>query len=1059
MSLPVTRLLRLGVLSLALIATLALAQGPAPKIDPSPMAGRGEKLIDGPSVNNYANKWALIVGTNYADRTDLDRSLVPELTNAVNDANALKEVLVKHYGFPEPNVKVLAEGKATRKALLDNLGPEFLAHDRIDKDDCVLFFFAGHGNSRGDGKGEIYGHDVTLTQGQVSDANVVPLRVLREKLEACPARHKLLILDCCRAGEIFADLGSTRPHAIPEPEDALGGWFKADALQAMTSCLAIQNASDREGIDHNSPFTTTLVRSLRTIPLNQGTNRPITTSTLFASVRAALKIKAPRQNPQCRSLISAQGEFHFFPQGDFTQYRGDIDDNLLRAMVPGSYGNWWFDESPWLIPALRARLLGRIPVDRGSLLDPVDKDVMNRAFEGLLHELEADAVAKLAAARDEPGRTAAEREQARVRLLARLCHKDRQKDLPQILQALQADLSAAEAQRQADTPDLHLLAVVMHARGLADERDATHEKYELVLRRYDEGVRKAPNSIHLALKALCHADFGYFLTHWREHEKAAEQFRLAHAVFVGNTPPPFAIYALCREADAWQKLGRWGVARTRLDYAREIALTHDPEKTRPLTAHLHHRRAWAFMERMEISQAETEFLDSNKVLVRDEYQRDRDARILKLHNDHGLAMVQRFRGQVDGPNGALARYRKLSGEITSILRQLHRGDAFEPNFAEARSRFLERQVNTLERLADCSLFKPRPDPKEAFDDLLRALHYCKSLPEASRFVWQVKLMYNQVLALSIPSPSQDLPLAAEFYLAAEKIEKDKLSESQRKELVFRREIGRAVLELMRSTNTEKPATESLSGPGQQATDRVDALARLRDVIGTLLDSAGHNLNRDDLEALLFASRILVAEDGAASRFHALLDSEMLLGLCRKGLRSESEQDRQAAAGYLRPYFDAAIRCKLRLQPKQVKDLLKARWEATTGQTFRKPEQPRPILAFYCLDGRMIAFLDVPGGASLVFPFDGSDYRLRNIQEASRLGRPLPLPPALRKELAGTSDIVLHLEDWVDPHRGLGTIDSTQAVRAYLPDTHKLFPFTLPSNVKHRAGGAATVDSH
>lgn len=1066
MSQLVSRWLPLGVLSVSLF--VAASSGQVPAVDPE--KPRGEKVLDGPATG-YANKWALIVGVNYADRTDLDRNLVPELTNAVNDANALAKVLIDHYGFPKDNVKVLTEMDANRKNLLDHLGPEFLGHKRVGKDDCVLFFFAGHGNSRGGGQGEIYAHDVSVVQGQVSDANVVALGDIRKKLEACPARHKLLVLDCCRAGEIFADLGGRRPHDDREADDVLGDWLKAPALQAMTSCLASQNASDREGGDPNSPFTAALIQSLRTIPLNQGAHRPITAGVLFGSVRAALKIKAPRQNPQCRSLTADQGEFHFFPEGDFTRFRGEIDDNLLRAMVPGSYGNWWFDETPWLVPALRARLLARIPAERSSLLDPIGKDKLQRAFEGLLRDLEDESATSLAKAKDEAARKKAERELRRVRQLSRLCHKDRQKEMPETLKAIEDDLTAADAERPVETVELHLLAIVMHARGLADQRDQVHDKYELVLKRYEDSARKTPDSIHLALKALCHADFGCFLARWREHEKAAEQFRLAHAVFVGNTPPPFAVYALCQEADAWQRLGRWGMARSRLDHALGIAETHDKEKSRPLTAHLHHRRAWAFMERMEISQAEAEFQSSNQVVVRDEHSRNQDARLMKLHNDHGLAMVQRFRGNVDGTDGALVRYRKLSNQISLAMKDIRGGESFEANYLEARTRLIERQINTLERLADCSLFKTPSDPKEAFDDLLRALNLCPNLPETSRHVWQARVLYKQALALSLKSAAQDLPLAQDFYLAAQTLEKEKLSESQRKELLFRREITKSILELMRGTEDEKAPLGS--DPGaietgkallgralEKAAGRPEpkpvALARLRSVIETLRDGAGNNLNRDDLEALLFASRILADENAPASRFHALLDSEMLLGLCRKGLRSESARDRQDVAAYLRPYFDAAIRCKLRLKPKQVKDILKARWEATTGATYRKPEQPEPVLAFYVLDGRMIAFLDVPGGASLAVPFEGEEYGLRNIQEAGQNARPLPLPLALRKELAGAPAIVLRLEDWVDPLTGLGLTGNLNAVRAYPPDLHKSFPFVLPQNVKHHASAPATT---
>ena len=121
----------------------------------------------------------------------------------------------------------------------------------------------------------------------------------------------------------------------------------------------------------------------------------------------------------------------------------------------------------------------------------------------------------------------------------------------------------------------------------------------------------------------------------------------------------------------------------------------------------------------------------------------------------------------------------------------------------------------------------------------------------------------------------------------------------------------------------------------------------------------NNDHGDHLEFFLFASKILVDKSIDADRYETLTDAEMLLGFCRRALRGGSHESLR----YLRPYYDAVMETKLRLNPKHSKELLEVQWEATRGSSFRKDSQLVPVIALYYLKDRPYLLLDIPGGTS------------------------------------------------------------------------------------------------
>lgn len=279
----------------------------------------GQEAGNGPGIkilsNGYEESWALLIGINY-QVTDASRTLVPTLNNAENDAIELKKLLTRLYGYQEDHV-ILLTGSAEKelRATEENIKRELrnFRDDRIKPNHSVLVFFSGHGtriDSESGESGAIYAADVSFNaRGQLKGGHLRMHKDLISTLEGVPAKHKLVILDCCHSGEIFSQ---ARPRS--DVDDRLGEnlFETSNSIQAMASCRDRQRASDGSG--NNSPFTSTLLQALRRVPAKEGPARTrIGVNQLFTYMVPELKSLPNGQSPDCRLLHGPDGEFSFFP--------------------------------------------------------------------------------------------------------------------------------------------------------------------------------------------------------------------------------------------------------------------------------------------------------------------------------------------------------------------------------------------------------------------------------------------------------------------------------------------------------------------------------------------------------------------------------------------------------------------------------------------------------------------------------------------------------------------------------------------------------------------------
>lgn len=606
----------------------------------------------------YGQSYAIVIGINYENVKvpEAARSLVPPLRNAENDAQSLHDVLVKLYGYDADKV-VLLKGAAATKQEIEKALNDFKDETKVKPEDSLVVFFSGHGTrieNETDERGAIYAANVQFsTSGKLSSQGCLRMhKDLLTLLDASPAKHKLLILDCCHSGEIFSLQARSRSEADDRRSDSL---FEAKgSLQAIASCRDRQRASD--GIGANSPFTAALLQGLRRIPAredNQGVR--IGVNQLFTYMLPELKNLPNGQSPDCRLLNKVDGEFSFFPstsddaKKEFSQYSTSKEEfQLLQAMVPGDHGNWWFEETPWFVPSLRLMILEKTPVERAAARSSaINSEELHRLAEDLHRELQ-DELGKL---------PEGEGNQVKRKLLQmRLAHfkglltktaKDSRKHIERIVDDFEK--LTKEENESLTASDLHLLAVAKHS--LHQEAEITDEvelAYKCALERFNVTVGN-----ELALKSLCHADYGHFLNLVkRDYSGAADQFHKALALFgsdllpdtkaldmmgtpvapptgkvatdsdmetgtrrivAGSAPPAFRVFVLCSEAEAWQRQNRWGKANDLLNTALHVARGFDVEHE--LMVFVLNKVAWAQMEQWRIEEAQQHFARANSILL------------------------------------------------------------------------------------------------------------------------------------------------------------------------------------------------------------------------------------------------------------------------------------------------------------------------------------------------------------------------------------------------------------------------------------------------------------
>ncbi|GAX59798.1 peptidase C14 caspase catalytic subunit [Candidatus Scalindua japonica] len=226
-------------------------------------------MLVSPTGNEIqGNQWLFVIGID--SYTNL-----PYLNTSVNNAKAVKGILLKRYYFDDYHVIELYNGDATRRNILGKL--RYLTR-RVGPEDSVIIFYSGHGgldSSKREGGWIPVEGSMEESSSWVSNREVFNYL----KIGAIQAKHVLLIVDSCFSGDYFRRYKGELPRATDE---VIKQAYKLRSRQVITSGGIKPVAGDV--MSENSIFTHFLIKGLE-----ENKNPFLISSELFKVVKSGVE--------------------------------------------------------------------------------------------------------------------------------------------------------------------------------------------------------------------------------------------------------------------------------------------------------------------------------------------------------------------------------------------------------------------------------------------------------------------------------------------------------------------------------------------------------------------------------------------------------------------------------------------------------------------------------------------------------------------------------------------------------------------------------------------------
>lgn len=232
------------------------------------------------------------------------RGRITDLGGAVNDAQAMRDVLQARFAFAPGDVTMLTDQQATRAAILGGI-ERLLAQS--SRGDVAVFYYAGHGSQRRNSLSpEASKLDQTLVP---ADANAGVFDIRDKELARAfnqfvdKGVELVLIFDSCHSGSVArggleGQSAKRRERwAAIDPRDAADAG--AEKSPEERGALVISAAQDYQlatemegpGGQPNGIFTTALIATLMSVPPNE----PV--AEVFKSVKARMQSDGHPQEP------------------------------------------------------------------------------------------------------------------------------------------------------------------------------------------------------------------------------------------------------------------------------------------------------------------------------------------------------------------------------------------------------------------------------------------------------------------------------------------------------------------------------------------------------------------------------------------------------------------------------------------------------------------------------------------------------------------------------------------------------------------------------------------
>ena len=252
--------------------------------------------------NISVKKFTLVRKSTYGEITDTSKSknflMViginkyehwPELNNAVNDAESVKEVLLGKYDFDNAETTVLINEDATRNNIYHAMRKYI---ELVGPNDNLLIYYAGHGYFD-----ELIneGYWVPVEANLKQEAEYLPNTTILKIIGNINSKHTFLVADACFSGSLFAERERGYSDNV---ERFKSRWGLASGR--------LEEVSDGSG--KHSPFASSFVNCL-----NKSEKNNIPASEVIQYVKqnvAEMTNQTPRGNP-LKNVGDEGGEFVF----------------------------------------------------------------------------------------------------------------------------------------------------------------------------------------------------------------------------------------------------------------------------------------------------------------------------------------------------------------------------------------------------------------------------------------------------------------------------------------------------------------------------------------------------------------------------------------------------------------------------------------------------------------------------------------------------------------------------------------------------------------------------
>lgn len=320
------------------------------------------------NLNFYEGSHAIVIGINNYNSNNINN-----LNYAVEDADSVAKLLISKFNFPEENVHLITNKKATRDYIKNTL---YSVAMKANANDRIIIFYAGHGETIKIKTGGEIGYLIPV-DGDPQNLYVtgISMRDFKEISEITSAKHVLYLIDVCYGGLMALGTRSLKKIDFDEDEKYINKITKESARQIITAGGKNDKAQERAIWGH-SAFTKELLHGMSEGLADSDQDGYITADELGTFLSKKVYITSEEgQTPQKGRYGSGEGELVFInPNYNKIKIDKNSDEKLVGTKINT---NDYEEKNKQLTSLVTSSLTSSFEVIAKDVLDLNVKSVSN----------------------------------------------------------------------------------------------------------------------------------------------------------------------------------------------------------------------------------------------------------------------------------------------------------------------------------------------------------------------------------------------------------------------------------------------------------------------------------------------------------------------------------------------------------------------------------------------------------------------------------------------------------------------------------------------------------